>query len=316
MGCSQHGESCAGGKGVGPGCRISLLLPSRATQPPPPQARRDLLQKDRYIQTQDPLGPKNSLSHGSPAKNSRDITDIRSKGDRSCWLFYPGRSPLVAPHGPQPCCRGTTVPQVELGTRRALRPCALHRVHLQCSESRTSQQEASSSTDQDHVGYGLGGPRYRETAGHRDGHPSSGECWRVTGPSASQCSAGDLAAPSAGSTARVCRGCGGGKALGKGESWWDEQDRELKKQNLHGPWITEGFLLTFIFLTNSLHVIYENRGEAYSREKSKPTVSRASRTQPGGEHLRNCAARAQCCASCTSDTGFGYCVSFSPSFFH
>lgn len=41
--------------------------------------------------------------------------------------------------------------------------------------------------------------------------------------------------------------------LGK-ESWWDEQDRALKKQNPHGPWITQGFLLILIFLTNNLHV--------------------------------------------------------------
>lgn len=85
---------------MGPGCRISLLLPSRATQPQAPQARRDLLQKDRSIQIQDSLGPTHSLSHCCPAKSAWDTTDIHSKGvskgDRSRWLCFPGKSLLVA----------------------------------------------------------------------------------------------------------------------------------------------------------------------------------------------------------------------------
>lgn len=92
----------------------------------------------------------------------------------------------------------------------------------------------------------MGEPRCREPAGHWDGgegcphlgRAAPSQCWQDTGPSASQCRAGDLAAPSAGAGAEGSRG---GKGWGKGErvGWTEktpERRAEMNKQCSSGPW--------------------------------------------------------------------------------
>lgn len=110
-----------------------------------------------------------------------------------------------------------------------------------------SQRETSSTGwHHPHKGHGLGEPCCREPAGHWDGGegcPHLGravpsQCWQGTGPSASQCGAGDLAAPSAGAGAEGSRG---GKGWGKGErvggtEKTPERKAEMNKQCSSGPW--------------------------------------------------------------------------------
>lgn len=92
------------------------------------------------------------------------------------------------------------------------------------------------------------------------------------------------------------QGCRAGKVLGTGDNSWDKQDRAIKKQNPHGPWITQGFLVILIFfLTSSLQVasmeIQENltpaKKQTHSEQRKRPC-----RTQQGGEHQGSCIARA------------------------
>ena len=71
---------------------------------------------------------------------------------RTSLIFTPGRidhagspswgSPCWWHHaGPQLCCHGTTVPQAELGTRRGLRPCALHHVCISSAPKLENQSK-------------------------------------------------------------------------------------------------------------------------------------------------------------------------------
>lgn len=191
-------------------------------QPPPPQqshsalaaSRKERPPPERSIQIQDPLGPKHSLSHCSPAKNAWDITDIHSKGDRSCWLSFLGKSLLVAPGWTPALLLWHQCPPGRVGGQEGFEaPRLSSHGQLQRSKTGKSQQETSLSTDQDHiyVGYGLGGTTLQGNGwaqGWGEGFPHLGragpsQCWRVTGPSASQFSARDLAAPSAGSMSRA-----------------------------------------------------------------------------------------------------------------
>lgn len=121
---------------------------------------------------------------------------------RGLWAMAARNLAISLLHDITPAGRGRAAPST--GGKGAGPGCRISLIRAQPRQSPSrGTHQSHSSTDQSrtHVRWAIwGGPCYREAAGHRNrregishvGNAVPSQCWRVTGPSGSQCSAGDL----------------------------------------------------------------------------------------------------------------------------